>query len=159
MSLWTRIAELEWFIPVCCRRKGRFDLVPLWRQEEQHQPQSNDTSGWIQQAEKMCLLVSDRADTAPFSQLMLLLPSISISAADWAEMGLNFLPSARVLSLRALCVNVLWETLALHAWLVALCWQRVLSLPLTPFISAPFSIYYTQHHQDWDSNRVLNSES
>lgn len=92
-SQWTRIAELVWFIPVCCRRKGRFDLVLLWRQEEQHQPQSNDTSGWIQQAEKMCLLMSDRADTAPFSQLMLLLPSISISAADWADMCLNFLTS------------------------------------------------------------------
>lgn len=40
----------------------------------------------------MCLLMSDRADAAPFSQLILLLPSISISAAHWAEMWLNFLP-------------------------------------------------------------------
>lgn len=107
---WTRKAELVWFIPVCCRRKGRsFDLVLLWRWKEQHQPQSHDSSRWIQQAEKMCLLKSDRADAAPFSQLMLLLPSISISAADWADMWLNFLPGARVLSLRAVFVNILWE--------------------------------------------------
>lgn len=38
--------------------------------------------------------MSDRADTALSSQLILLVPSTSISAADWAEMWLNFLPSA-----------------------------------------------------------------
>lgn len=36
--------------------------------------------------------MSDRADAAPFSQLILLLPSISNSAAHWAEMWLNFHP-------------------------------------------------------------------
>lgn len=106
----------------------------------------------------MCLLMSDRAGAAPFSQLMLLLPSISVSAADWAEVWPNFLPGAWVLSLRAACVNILWQTLALQGWLVALCRQRVLRLPLTPLISAPFSIYYTQHSQDWAPKRVLNSE-
>ena len=92
----------------CCReRKHRQNL------------QNNDTSGWIQQAEKMCLLMSDRVDAAPFSQLMLLLPGVSISTADWADMLPNFLPGTWLLSIwalpcpQSLWMNILWEIFTL----------------------------------------------
>lgn len=84
----------------CCReRKHRQNL------------QNNDTSGWIQQADKMCLLMSDRADADPFSQLMLLLPNVSISAADWATKFPSWYPSAFHMSSAVSSVSVNEHTL------------------------------------------------
>ena len=143
--------ELNWcdgFLYVAGGKQESLIWYCCGDRRSRHDPQNNDTSGWIQQAEKMCLLTSDRADAAPSSQLMLLLPSVSISAADWADMLLNFLPGTRVLSLWALWMNIGSARLASSCLLTG-SW----GCPLTPVISALFSISYTQHAQDWASNR------